>query len=43
MVVGSRPHGRGGYGTHVDQAVDEIKRDGQVGGVTIVDVQRPPP
>ena len=43
VVVGSRPNGSGGYGTHVDQAVDEIKKDGQVGEVTIVDVQRPPP
>jgi hypothetical protein len=42
-IVGSRPHGRGGYGTHVDQAVEEIKRNGQVGNVEIVDVQRPPP
>ena len=42
-VVGSRPAGRGGYGTHVDQAVEEIKRGGQVGNVDIVDVQRPPP
>jgi hypothetical protein len=42
-VVGSRPEGSGGYGTHVDQAVDEIKAGGQVSDVEIIDVQRPPP
>jgi len=41
-IVGSRPHGQGGYGTGVDRAVDDIKRGGQVGDVEIVDVQRPP-
>jgi hypothetical protein len=42
-IVGSRPSGQGGYGTHVDQAVDEIRGGGQVADVEIVDVQRPPP
>jgi Bacterial TSP3 repeat len=42
-VVGSRPDGEGGYGTHVDQAVDEIRSGGQVTDVEIIDVQRPPP
>jgi len=40
-IVGSRPNGKGGYGTRVDQAVDEIKAGGQVGDVEIIDVQRP--
>jgi hypothetical protein len=43
VIVGSRPSGQGGYGTHVDQAVDEIRSGGQVNDVQIVDVQRPPP
>jgi hypothetical protein len=43
VIVGSRPSGSGGYGTHVDQAVDEIRSGGQVDDVQIVDVQRPPP
>ncbi len=40
-VVGSRPNGRGGYGTKLDQAVDEIRGGGQVQDVEIIDVQRP--
>jgi hypothetical protein len=40
-VVGSRPNDRGGYGTRVDDAVDEIKAGGRVGDVEIIDVQRP--
>ena len=42
-IVGSRPNGSGGYGTQVDQAVEEIRSGGQVVDVEIVDVQRPPP
>jgi hypothetical protein len=42
-IVGSRPSGQGGYGTHVDQAVDEIKASGQVNDVEIIDVERPLP
>ena len=40
-IIGSRPNGQGGYGTRVDDAVDEIKRSGRVEDVEIIDVQRP--
>lgn len=40
-IVGSRPNGKGGYGTHVDDAVGEIKAGGRVGDVEIIDVERP--
>ena len=40
-IVGSRPNGSGGYGTNVDEAVDEIKKGGQVTDVEFIDVQRP--
>jgi hypothetical protein len=40
-IVGSRPNGSGGYGTHVDQATDEIRAGGQVTDVELIDVQRP--
>jgi hypothetical protein len=39
MIVNSRPKGKGGYGKGMDRAVDNIKRDGQVADVKIVDVQ----
>ena len=40
-VVGSRPNGKGGYGTKLDDAVGEIRKGGQVQDVEIIDVQRP--
>jgi hypothetical protein len=40
-IVGSRPNGKGGYGTRVDDAVDEIRGSGRVEDVEIIDVQRP--
>ncbi|HET8952506.1 MAG TPA: hypothetical protein VFN44_18425 [Solirubrobacteraceae bacterium] len=40
-IVGSRPTGQGGYGTRVDDAVDEVKAGGRVGDVEFIDVQRP--
>jgi hypothetical protein len=42
-IYNSRPSGQGGYGSGVDGAVDDIRADGQVQDVEIVDVQRPPP
>lgn len=41
LIVNSRPTGRGGYGTRLDEAVGNIRQGGQVGDVRIVDVQRP--
>ncbi|MCP9491754.1 MAG: hypothetical protein MSC31_18050 [Solirubrobacteraceae bacterium MAG38_C4-C5] len=41
LIVNSRPAGRGGYGTRMDEAVGNIRRGGQVNDVRIVDVQRP--
>ena len=41
MVVMSRPGGKGGYGKGVDSSVENIKKDGQVDNLDIIDVQRP--
>jgi Flp pilus assembly pilin Flp len=41
VIVGSRPSGKGGYGTRVDDAVGEIRAGGQVQDVQVIDVQRP--
>lgn len=40
-VVNSRPSGKGGYGSGVDGAVDDIRKGGQVDDVEIIDVERP--
>jgi thrombospondin type 3 repeat protein len=40
-IVNSRPSGRGGYGSGLDDAVDNIRQGGQVGDVNIIDVERP--
>lgn len=39
-IFNSRPGGKGGYGSRMDEAVGNIKADGQVGSVDIVDVER---
>lgn len=39
-IFNSRPGGRGGYGSRMDEAVGNIKADGQVENVDIVDVER---
>ena len=41
MVVMSRPQGKGGYGRGVDSSAENIRRDGQVDNLDIIDVQRP--
>jgi hypothetical protein len=41
MIVQSRPSSRGGYGEGMDQAVENIRNDGHVGDITVVDVVRP--
>ena len=41
MVVMSRPQGKGGYGRGVDSSAENIRRDGQVENLDIIDVQRP--
>lgn len=41
MVVMSRPKGKGGYGRGVDSSAENIRRDGQVENLDIIDVQRP--
>jgi hypothetical protein len=39
-IFNSRPGGSGGYGSRMDEAVGNIKADGQVGSVDVVDVER---
>jgi hypothetical protein len=41
VIVNSRPAGRGGYGSGVDSATDDIRRSGRVGSLDLIDVQRP--
>ncbi len=41
VIVNSRPAGKGGYGSGVDAATDDIRRSGRVGSLRLVDVQRP--
>jgi hypothetical protein len=41
LIVNSRPAGRGGYGSGVDDAAEAIKNGGQVKDLRIIDVQRP--
>jgi hypothetical protein len=39
MIVNSRPRGKGGYGSGMDTAADEIRNQGQVADLKIIDVQ----
>ncbi len=39
MIVNSRRRGKGGYGSGMDTAADEIRRTGQVTDLKIIDVQ----
>lgn len=41
VIVNSRPAGKGGYGSGVDTATDDIRRSGRVGSLDLIDVQRP--
>jgi hypothetical protein len=41
LIVNSRPAGRGGYGSGLDNATEAIKKGGQVQDLRIIDVQRP--
>lgn len=40
-LINSRPAGRGGFGTRLDEAAGRIREDGQVADLEIIDVQRP--
>jgi Bacterial TSP3 repeat len=40
VIVNSRPAGKGGYGSGVDTATDDIRRSGRVGSLDLIDVQR---
>ena len=41
VIVNSRPAGKGGYGSGVDTATDNIRGSGRVGSLDLIDVQRP--
>jgi hypothetical protein len=41
VIVNSRPAGKGGYGSGVDTATDNIRGSGHVGNLDLIDVQRP--
>ena len=41
VIVNSRPSGKGGYGSGLDDASEAIKKSGQVKDLRIIDVQRP--
>ena len=40
MIVNSRRRGQGGYGRGMDRAVDNIRRNGRVTDVHLIDVQQ---